>query len=319
MAGQVENLKAFIATLTEASEDVGEVQPGLVTQGEMLETLRQEAADELGGLDSELDDALTALDTLADQTENALAGLENESKGGDDGTLTEAEDAFEQWEKTIGATLDEAASRVARESQELGSRGFDELTSALEAAGSEVDGAQAATEAAFRTLIAALGQEADRFAGALEEATEEAQEAAQQAGQLESAFDQKATQAIEAIQTSSSGALAVHGETGKDTGGFYDEVDGRIRSETQELVADVKAAFGGSAAAVLEAAAEPLDEPVEALLTDALGPFAEEIGSWADQEQETARVLADWDTLVRDLAASIEVIKTIKAMDEAVS
>ncbi len=319
MAGQVENLKTFIATLMDALAQIDEIQPRLVTQGETLDSLRQEAAEELGGLDSELEEAQQALDALAGQAENALAGLENTAKSGDDGMLSEAEDAFEHWEKTLGSTLDEAASRVAKESDEVGSRGFDALQSALEDAVSEVDGSQGATEAAFATLIASLRQEADRFSEALVDATQEAQEAAEQAEELETAFDQKATEAIEAIRTSSGAAAAAHGATRNDAGGFYDEVDGRIQAEAQDLAADVKAAFEGSAEAVREAAETPLDEPVEALLTDALGPFAEEIGSWSTQEQDTEQALADWDTLVKDLAASIEVIKTIKAIDEAVS
>jgi hypothetical protein len=319
MAGQIENLKAFIGVLTEAIDTVGDVQPNLASQGEALEALRQEVADEVGGLDADLDAAHTSLDTLADRTENALAGLENTAKAGDDGILSEASEAFDEWEKTLGGTLDDAAARVVRESGELGSRGFDPLASALEDAASDVDGLQNATEAAFDTLIAKLGQEGDRFTGALTAATLAAQEAAEEAGELESDFDQKATQAIEAIQTSSGAAASVHGETRNDTGSFYDEVDGRIQSETDDLASAVTSAFEASAAAVREAAEEPLGEPVETLISDALDPFAEEVESWVAQEAATERTLAPWDTLVQDLAASIEVIKTIKAMDEAVS
>jgi hypothetical protein len=319
MAGDIENLKAFIGVLTDTIEVVGEAQPNLETQGETLETLRQEVADEVGGLDGDLEAALTSLDTLADRTENALAGLENAAKAGDDGPLSEASDAFDEWEKTLGGTLDDAAARVARESGELGSRGFDPLASALEDASSDVDGLQGATEAAFETLIGKLRHEGDRFTGALTTATLAAQEAAEEAGELESDFDEKATQAIEAIQTSSGAAASVHGETRNDTGSFYDEVDGRIQSETEDLAAGVEAAFEAAATAVREAAEEPLEEPVTTLISDALDPFAEEIASWAAQEASTEQVLAEWDTLVRDLAASIEVIKTIKALDEAVS
>jgi uncharacterized phage infection (PIP) family protein YhgE len=319
MAGQIDNLKAFIGVVTEAIEEIGETQPNLASQGETLETLRQEVADEVGGLDDDLDAAHAALDALADRTENALAGLENAAKAGDDGTLSEASDAFDEWEKTLGGTLDDAAARVARESRELGSRGFEPLASALEEAVSDVDGLQNATEAAFETLIAKLGHEGDRFTGALTTATLAAQEAAEEAGELESDFEAKASQAIEAIQTSSGAAASVHGETRNDTSSFYDEVDSRIQSETDELVSDVAAAFEASAAAVRETAVEALDEPVETLIADALDPFVDEVASWAAQQESTAQTLADWDTLVRDLAASIEVIKTIKALDEAVS
>jgi hypothetical protein len=315
----LENLRAFLRTLVDTVEDVQEAQPALKAQGEALATLHEEAETELDGLDSELGAELTALDTLADQVEDALEGLENTAKAGDDGVLLEATNALDQWETTLGTTLDDARASIRRESGELTSAGFEPLVSALAEAVSEVDAMQDATEAAFDTLIAQLDQHGERFTQALAAATAAAGAAAEQGGELEKAFDTKATEAIEAIQTSSGAAVAVHGQTSSGASTFYDAVDDRIQAEAQELAADVKTAFEQAAAAVRETAEEPLSQPVDLLLSDALDPFVEEIGSWAGQQQETEQTLAGWDTLVNDLAAAIVIIKKIDAADEAVS
>jgi hypothetical protein len=314
----LENLRAFIRTLVDTIEDVGESQPGLVAQGEALGTLHEDAEEELGGLESELGAALTALDTQADGAEDALGGLDNAAKAGDTGVLQDSTNAFDEWEKTLGTTLDEAAALVGRESGELAGAGFEALTSALTEAVSEVDGMEDATEAAFDTLIAQLEHQGQRFTQALAAATAAAGAAAEQGGELEKAFNAKSTEAIEAIQSSSGAAASAHGETSSGAGTFYDSVDERIRTEVQDLASDVKTAFEQAAAAVREAAEQPLEEPVDMLLSDALDPFVEEIASWAGQEQTTEQALANWDTLVKDLAAAIEVIKRIDAADEAV-
>lgn len=312
----LENLRAFIRSLTETIDTVGESQPALATQAEALGTLHGDAEEELGGLHSELDPALTALDTLADQADNALAGLDNTAKTGDDGVLTGATDAFDGFEKSLGSTLDQAAARIGTESEELGSAGFAALVSAFSDAASELEEMDGASEAAFDTLAVQLERQEDLFVQALAAATEAAEEAAEQGRELESTFDASATQAIESIGTSSTGARAVHGATNNGAGAFYDQVDNRIQSEAQEAAADVKAAFEKSAAAVREAAEEPLGEPVDELVSDTLDPLVDELGNWVAQEQATAQALATWDPLVKDLAASIEVIKVIKKANE---
>lgn len=313
----VDNLEAFIAVLTDTIDKVGAAQPHLEEQAQALETLHGEAGQELGGFDSDLDRELGELDSLADDAKSEIDKLESTASEGSQGTLSEADSAFDEWKDKLGSTLDDAAETVSDASEELGDDGFDEAVEAVQDATKEIESSKDATDSAFEALVTKLGTEGDRFTGSLVTAGLEAQGAAEAADVLESQFEGKANWVTDEIKSASGAAVAVHQETGTSAGSFYDGIEGRAQSEAQELIGEIGEAFQEAAGRMLEGATDPLEEPVDSLISDALDPFDEEVGNWKDQGDTAEQGLSTWDQHLVDLSATLSVVAEIDELNKA--
>lgn len=322
MAGQldegVSNLEAFLGVLEDTISKVNEANPTLKEHGEALETLDQDAAEELGGFDRELDAALQETGSLADAAGDEVEKLENTARGGTDGVLSEAADGFEEWEDKLGSTLDDAAETVRDGASDLTSDGFEPAGEAVESAGSALESSQDTTENAFDAFTAALEQLGSRFAGSLVTAAMKAEESAQQAGELESDFEGKADSRTSEIQGDSTGALGVHAETKESAGTLYDAASGRVQSEAQELMDGQKDAFSEAAQQMRDTAEAPLGEPVDTVESDALEPHANEVDAWAQLAEAAEQGLSAFDPLVEDLERSERVAEVIEELNREV-
>lgn len=313
----VENLEAFIGVLTDTIDKVSSVQPALEEQAQALGDLHDDAGQELGGFDSDLDRGLGEVDSLADDAKAELEKLESTASDGTKGALSEAESAFDEWKDKLGGTLDDAAETVSDASEDLSEDGFDEATEAVQEATKAIESSKESTDAGFEALVAKLGTEGDRFTGSLVTAGLEAQGAAEAADVLESQFEGKANWVTDDIKSASGSAVAVHQETGSNAGSFYDGVEGRAQSEAQELIGEMKEAFQDAATRMVETATEPLEEPVESLVQNALDPFADEVGNWKDQNDTAEQGLSTWDQHLLDLTATLKAVAEIDKLNEA--
>lgn len=308
----VENLERFISVLTVTIEEVHEHSSTI-----------EDHADTIEDLDSDTESALEDLSTALADFEDDLTGAEQdaleqvqalrqEARDGTDQRLTRAESEVERAESDFESVLEDGRSRIEEAHSELTSDGFSGLEATMQNVESALAEDQQQAVASFDGLDAGVAELETRTTGAYTDTT----------GEFDQTNAEVANQQT-AIETDAGDGITALDGVGDDIDGFcraeaaalvglYDGWGGEVDTEAQELMDEAATALIEASVAVDTLIQDDLTDPVQAVLTDAFGPYLTELGelqSVVDEAQGPAT--GELMTLVDDLEKALGVMDTI--------
>jgi DNA repair exonuclease SbcCD ATPase subunit len=315
----IANLQRFIASLTQSNGAVGKITQHVQETSHEFTQLEAEVHDHGGALKEDVEDFRSKLDAAEAEVRQAIEDLKHAAESGQQ-ALAEAEGHVEQAGGDFEEKLHAVSAHLEEEHSRLTDQGFTVLGHTLDQAEQQLESERQESDQAFKELEGAVhGLETEAQAawqaahGALDHATSGA-------SQEESGLASEATSAHEAFLSAASEIDGACHSLERDIGASYDrftagvdaagtELNGATRNLLREAVAFVEA--GGQA---------HLEEPANALETDALSPLGEEYAALGATLHSAAAIVAELDPLADNLlrckAVVGEIDKLVNAIQE---
>jgi F0F1-type ATP synthase membrane subunit b/b' len=306
----VDNIRRFIATLTAANGALETIGRHVQETAGDLAQLDQDAHDQGGGLNAELEELRSKLDAEAQDARNSIEELAHLATDGQR-TLAESEGHLEEAAAQIEQQARTACADLDHENTELVDQGFTLLGHSIDAAEQQLQTAGQESEQAFKELEGAVHGYETEAQVAWDAGDAALAHAGSDAPHQESELTTEAFGAAQGFESAGSelsqACHALEGEIGAIYDGFATGVDAACQELTQALGNLLQAAVG-----FVEAVTHTqLEEPADALEHGALAPLGEEYRQLHAALESATAVTTELEPLVDELTKCQVVVDKI--------
>jgi DNA repair exonuclease SbcCD ATPase subunit len=312
------HIRQFIATLTSANTALETIDRHLQDLAGDLGQLEQEAHDQGGGLNSELEQLRSRFDADEQDARNALEELSHAAADGQK-TLDDAVKHVDEAGAHVEQQAHAAATDLDHEHGALVDQGFAAVGQAIDAAEQQLQAGGQETEQAFTELSDGVhGFETEAQAAwdaggtAIEHADAEAaqheSELTSEASEAEHGFDAAGAELGQACQ-------ALQGEIAT----LYDNLAGGVDEAGRQLTESVQSLIQAAVGFVEAGTHSELEEPADALEHGGLDPLGEEYRQLQAVLEAATTVTAELDPLVDELVKCRTVVDNIDQVVNAMT
>lgn len=312
------NLRQFVADLVQATSALDQVTDHFEESERRFTQLQDEAGDEGGGLNDQLEELGTTLENGEKDAGEALSDLAQAAAEGRQ-ALTEAEDDLEQATSQVEQNAQEVVSDLDQAHDQLVDQGFLPLSQAVDEAERELEAQGQETGQAFtewETTLQGLETEAKASWDAAEADLEGA---ASELVQDETGLEGQATEAIQDLGSMATSLEEACTSLEGDVDTAHDLLDGGVQEQGQEWEQAVERHARDAQAFVEAGAAQRLEQPAQAVEDMALAPLTQEYTALGAVLDGGAAIAGELEPLAGELAKCQTVVAYIDKLLSAMA
>ena len=312
------NLRRFVANLVQATSALEQVTDHFEECERRFTQLQDEAGDEGGGLNDQLQELGTTLESGEKDAGEALGDLAQAATDGQQ-TITEAEDDLEQATSQVEQKAQAVVSDLDQAHHQLVDQGFLPLIQDLEEAERELEAQGQETGQAFTEWETTLqGLEAEAKAS-WDAAEGELDEAASDLAQDETALEGEATEAVRDFDSMATSLEQAGTALEGDVDTVHDLLDAGVQEQGQEWEQAVERHAREAQAFVEAGATQRLEQPAQTVEDMALASLTREYTALDAVLDSGAAVAGEVEPLAAELAKCLTVVGHIDKLLNAMA
>lgn len=314
----VVNLQRFISLLVSSTGGLEKSAEHFKQSGQRFGELEDEAAEQGGGLNDELEEVASALESGQKEAEEGLTELTQAATDAQ-GTADDAQQKLDAAAASLEADADKAVAELDDANGRLASEGFDALGRTLDEAQKELEAEAQEEEHLFEQLEDAVATSRADAEAAWDAADAALDEAATEVGEDGSAFEAAAAESVRGFDTAAGEFEQECAELTGEVDVIYDALDGAVDQEGQEWEQNVEALAKEAVAWAEAAEQERLEQPAQLVEAEALGALEQEYASLGTVLEAGRDTAGELEPLAEDLGRCQSVVGQVDELMKALA